>query len=302
MSPNKKQKLSADEKEHHSSDEETTLPLDSLAPPAPASQPEEPPTTTPQPDTTSESSLAARQARFAALKSRASKSATQNLKAAAAESARLATDPSQLTALQRKQAIASHNLLKAETEASGEDFERKRAWDWTVEESEKWDKRMEKKGRHRNNVAFQDHTQEANKVYKRNLRDVKPDIEAYEKQKAELVARAARSGGLEIVETEDGEVIAIDKHNRFYSDGQNTDFVDNKPDKEGVDRLVKDLQKAEETRLRKRRERGREDTEEDITFINEKNKQFNQKLARFYNKVSHDLKSSSLEGRMLIFG
>ena len=148
---------------------------------------------------------------------------------------------------------------------------------------------MEKKARHRGNVAFQDHTQEANKVYKRQLRDMAPDMEAYEKQKAEMVERAAMNGGLEIVETEDGEVIAIDKNNSFYADGQGTDFVDNKPEKGAVDRLVKDLQKAEETRLRKRRARGlKDDVEagEDVTFINEKNKQFNQKLARFYNKVS----------------
>ena len=49
--------------------------------------------------------------------------------------------------------------------------------------------------------------------------------------------------------------------------------------------MVKDLQKAEEVRLKKRRERGRDGDEGDVTYINDKNKQFNQKLARFYNKV-----------------
>jgi pre-mRNA-splicing factor SYF2 len=105
------------------------------------------------------------------------------LKETAAESQRLATDPNQLASLSRKHAFASHNLLKADTEASGEDFERKRAWDWTVEESEKWDKRMEKKQRHRDNVAFQDYRQDARKVYKRQLREMQPDIEAYEREK-----------------------------------------------------------------------------------------------------------------------
>lgn len=64
--------------------------------------------------------------------------------------------------------------------------------------------------------------------------------------------------------------------------------MENKPEKAAVDRLVKDLQKAEDVRLRKRRERGRENERDDgdVTFINDKNKQFNQKLARYYNKVS----------------
>ena len=213
-------------------------------------------------------------------------SAQRNLKEAAAESSRLATDPNLLASLSRKQAFASHNLLKADTEASGADFERKRAWDWTIDESERWDKRMSKKERHREDVSFQDYTQDAQKIYKRQLRELQPDMEGYEKEKAAAVQRAAMNGGLEIVETEDGEVIAVDKTGAFYSTADSTDFIDNKPDKAAVDRMVKDLQKAEEVRLRKRRDRGKGEDDGDITFINDKNKQFNQKLARFYNKVS----------------
>jgi pre-mRNA-splicing factor SYF2 len=80
-----------------------------------------------------------RLAKFRALQARAKASSNQNLKEATKESQRLATDPSQLTALNRKHAIVSHKLLKADTEEAGEDFERKRAWDWTIEESELWD-------------------------------------------------------------------------------------------------------------------------------------------------------------------
>ena len=159
---------------------------------------------------------------------------------------------------------------------------------------------MEKKARHRDGVAFQDYTQDAQKVYKRNLRQLATTEarEEYEKEKAEAVERAARSGGLEIVETEDGEVVAINKSGALYGDTGHTEFVNNRPKKEAVDRLVKDLQRAEETRLRKRRERGREEAgEEDVTFINEKNKQFNSKLARFYNKVcSHFLFYGRFDG------
>ncbi|GAD95374.1 SYF2 splicing factor family protein [Paecilomyces variotii No. 5] len=238
-----------------------------------------------------------RQERFKALRARAKAATERNLKETAAESQRLATDQSQLASLSRKHAFASHNLLKADTEASGEDFERKRAWDWTVEESEKWDKRMDKKQRHRDDVAFQDYRQDARKVYKRQLREIQPDLERYERDKMAAIERAAASGGLEVVETNDGELVAVDKNGTFYSTADSTDFIENKPERSAVDKLVKDLQKAEEVRLKKRRERRGEE-EADVTYINEKNKQFNQKLARFYNKYTAEIRDSFERGHI----
>ncbi|OTA93296.1 hypothetical protein M434DRAFT_21492 [Hypoxylon sp. CO27-5] len=241
-----------------------------------------------------------RLARFRALQARAKTSSDQNLAEATKESQRLATDPSALVALNRRRDIATHKLLKAETEEAGEDFERKRAWDWTAEESERWDKRMKKKAAHRDNNAFQDYRQESNKVYKRQLRDIAPDLERYEKDKMAAIEKAAASGGLDIIETEDGELIAVDKDGSFYSTADSTSFAENKPDKAAVDRLVGDLKKAEEARLRKRRERMAQNGDEgDVTYINEKNKQFNQKLARFYNKYTAEIRDSFERGTMI---
>ncbi|KAL9618689.1 MAG: hypothetical protein Q9160_006656 [Pyrenula sp. 1 TL-2023] len=238
-----------------------------------------------------------RLARFKALQARAKQSATSNLKEATAEQNRQSADRSALTSLSRKHAIASQNLLKAETESAGEDFERKRAWDWTIDESEKWDRRQEKKARHRDDVAFQDYTKESGKVYKRQIREMKHDLEGYEDAKRTAVEKAAQSGGLEVVELDSGELVAIDRDGTFYANGDGTDFVESRPKRENVDRLVDDLRKAEETRLRKRRERGRANDEEaDVTFINDKNKQFNQKLARFYNKYTADIRESFERG------
>jgi pre-mRNA-splicing factor SYF2 len=241
-----------------------------------------------------------RMARFKALQARAKTSSETNLKEAALESQRLATDPSQLTALNRKHAIASHKLLKADVEEAGEDFERKRAWDWTVDESEKWDKRLKKKAAHRDNNAFQDYRQESNKVYKRQLRNIIPDLDRYDKEKMAAVEKAAASGGLEIVETEDGELVAIDKDGSFYSNADSTSFMQNKPDKAAVDRLVEDLDRADKQRLKKRKERMAQNGDDsDVTYINEKNKQFNQKLSRFYNKYTAEIRDSFERGTMI---
>ncbi|KAK8184938.1 SYF2 splicing factor-domain-containing protein [Phyllosticta capitalensis] len=241
-----------------------------------------------------------RMARFKALQARQAASRKQNLKDSTDEARRATVDPHALSSLKRKHAVASHNLLKAETEDAGEDFERKRAWDWTIEESERWDRRLEKKEKHRQDVAFADYRAEARKTYKRNLREIKPDLEGYERQKMEAIERAARNGGLEIVEMESGELIAVDKDGSFYSTADSTDFVNHRPDKEGVDRLVENMKKAEEKKLKAQRARGiNEEDGGDVTYINHKNKQFNEKLGRFYNKYTADIRESFERGTAL---
>lgn len=263
-------------------------------------------TTTTQPSNTtvtpSAASLAlkARQEKLRSLKMRSQSSSKSNMKEASLEASRLATDPTILANLSRKQATASHKLLKADTELAGEDFERKRAWDWTIEESEAWDKRMAEKEAARDDQAFQDYRQDANKTYRRQLGVMDKlgalDKDNYEKQKMQAMEKAAASGNLELVETQDGELVAIDKNGTFYSSSNSTGFVENKPEKAAVDRLVKDLEKAEEARLKKQRERNGKTEDGDVTYINDKNRQFNQKLDRFYNKYTSEIRDSFERG------
>ncbi|ETI28433.1 hypothetical protein G647_00882 [Cladophialophora carrionii CBS 160.54] len=260
----------------------------------------------PKPTTSTPTPAADRLARFAALKSRASQSAKSNLAEAKAEATRAAMDPSLLANLSRRSAIAQHNLLKAdteETEGTGA-FERKRAWDYTIEESEKWDERIAAKKHARENNAFQDYSVEAGKMYDRQIRELEKQAlkdggknrEDYDRQKAEIIENAARTGGLEIVEMDNGELVAIDKDGRFYSSQDSLGFIEQKPKRENVDRLVADLRKAEEARFKKRRDRGREADDGDVTYINDKNKQFNLKLARFYDRYTRDIRESFERG------
>jgi len=259
-------------------------------------------TTEPTPQTSNSDRLA----RFAALKSRAIASSKSNLAETKAEAQRAAIDPSVLANLSRRSAIASHNLLKADTEEEhGEGaFERKRAWDYTIEESERWDERMEQKRRARENVLFQDYSTEAGKIYDKQIRELEKAArkdggkarEEYDAQKTEIIQNAARTGGLEIVELDNGELVAIDRDGRFYADNDSTGFVEQKPKRENVDRLVADLKKADEIRMKKRKERGREENDGDVTYINEKNKQFNLKLARFYDRYTTDIRESFERG------
>ena len=247
-----------------------------------------------------------RAAKFAALKKRATQSARSNMSEAKAEAQRAAVDPTVLANLSRRSAIAQHNLLKADTEEQDGTgaFERKRAWDYTIEESERWDERMAKKKEARDKNSFQDYSAEAAKIYDRQIRELEKSAakdggrnrEEYQRQKADLIASAARNGGLEIVEMDNGELVAIDRDGRFYADQNNTGFVEQKPRKENVDRLVDDIRKAEEVRLKKRKDRRGEENDGDVTYINEKNKQFNLKLARFYDRYTSDIRDSFERG------
>lgn len=294
MPPAKKRKTRATA---NTADEESPVPVVQAQSQEEAAT-SEPSTSTPTAESSASSLDAAAKAkermeRFKALQARARTGAQKNEKEATLESQRLATDPNLLTSLNRKRDIAQHNLMKAEAEENGEDFERKRAWDWTVEESERWDKRLKKKEAHRDDQAFQDYRQDSRKVYKRQIRNMNTDLEGYEREKMKAVEKAAASGGLEIVETDDGELVAVDKDGTFYSTADSTGFVEHKPPKEAVDRLVKDLQQAEDARLKKRKERmGANGEDGDVTYINEKNKNFNNKLNRFYNKVCCYLRCS----------
>ena len=289
----------------------TDKPQSPSSPPAAASETPSSSSATPaEPSAAKSSSSSAaaaaaqeRLARFRALQARAKASSDQNMKEATRESQRLATDPSQLTAINRKHAIAAHKLLKADVEEAGGDFERKRAWDWTVEESERWDKRMRKKEAHRDDTAFRNYARESEKAYKRQLRNMgPPDLERYTREKLAAIEKAAAAGTLDIVETDDGEMIAVDKDGTFFSTAESTAFASqHKPDKAAVDRLVADLRRAEEASLKRRKERLAKSGDDggDVTYINEKNKQFNQKLARFYNKYTAEIRESFERGTMV---
>ena len=65
-----------------------------------------------------------RMARFKALKARQAAGMKQNAKEVQRENERAKIDPELVKKLDRKNAIASHKLLKEDTEADGSDFER----------------------------------------------------------------------------------------------------------------------------------------------------------------------------------
>jgi pre-mRNA-splicing factor SYF2 len=220
------------------------------------------------PEQAEDLAAADRLARFAALRARHSSSKSANLKASQSEASRSVNETAALASLSRKHAVASHKLLKADTEANGDDFERKRAWDWTVDESERWDERVAEKEKRKADQKFQDFRQDARKVYERQMRNFAPDLEKYQKEKMEEIEQAVKTGELQLVEMENGEVVAVDKEGRQFGGTKGNVFAQKKDSKESVDRLVKDMQASESHKIKKAKERlkGGDETG-DITFI-----------------------------------
>jgi pre-mRNA-splicing factor SYF2 len=231
---------------------------------------EEPSSDSLAPSTTDpKAALAARMARFKALQSAKEtgrKHTEKEVRDAQDRESRMA----HLATLRTASDKAAYKLLKSEDP----EFERKRNWDYTVEESEKWDKRINKKSRNRDGVAFSDFRGEANKVYKRQIRQMSAvDKDAYAAEKAATLQRQVQAGLLELVESEDGDVFTVDKATgRINTPAEENYRMDHKPSKEAVDRLVGDLELGEKKRLELRRKRGVEDKDEmgDVTYINQK--------------------------------
>lgn len=141
----------------------------------------------------------------------------------------------------------------------GEDFERKRNWDWTIEDCEKWEKKTKQKGKNQKS-GFQNFNKMAEQAYNKEILNLKVDREAYDQQKK-----------------------VIDKFNGDSHPQMSKILpVYNKPNAADTNILVRNIEEANNRRMKRRRNKQEED---DVnSYINDKNKQFNLKLNRQYDE------------------
>ncbi|KTW28410.1 hypothetical protein T552_01672 [Pneumocystis carinii B80] len=220
------------------------------------------------------------------LRKRMRLSAEANRKDLFSEYQRLKEDPKLARKIELKRQDAEKKLDKQESIERGEDYERKRAWDWTIEESERWDQRMKEKQEARDKSLFADYTQAAQHSYEKLMRKFKPDLEGYEKERAKVMANK------EMLNENDMEV--GNTYESFYRDANFLGFANNKPSKKAIDRLIEDLNKQEEMRNKSRKRIDPDD--EDVSYINERNANFNRKISRFYDKYTREIRESLERG------
>lgn len=235
-----------------------------------------------------ESSLQARMQKMNALRKRMNESFTANRKdvVAAQNEHRKALSESKRLERKRKQAEAMGEKLEAME--TGEDLERKRNWEYSLADNEAWNKKQAKKER-RADTGFSTFDESARRKYRRDMDNFKPDLKAYNAQKAaalgieyveaeaagELMPHASTSTGMQVVPGSD---------TALYQDANAFAYADHKPSDDAIDRVVGKLNLDIDKRAK--RSRARVEDEGDITYINDRNKVFNKKLERYFNKVS----------------
>ncbi|CAB4409170.1 unnamed protein product [Rhizophagus irregularis] len=231
--------------------------------------------------------------KFNKLRNRMDEGESANRKEVYEEHQRKKTNPRELMRQERKREEAEKLLAKQQAEERGEDYERSRFWEYSIESVEKWEKKQEKKAK-KSDVAFTDYNQVATKKYKKQINELKPDLAAYNEQKAAAIASSS------LIKAEDGQIVPVDTESSFYRDANSLQYasVDNQPSREAIDRVVADVNKTIARREKSSRQKTIND-EDDITYINERNRRFNEKIGRFYDKYTKEIKENFERGTAL---
>lgn len=149
----------------------------------------------------------------------------------------------------------------------GEDYDRTKLLNVSALEAERLDRRKKKKNP---DQGFADYEQATIRQYNRLVKNIKPDMNDYGRQREKL-----------------GDA--------FYG-GRNTILHGLQKDtKEGIDRMVNDLEKQISKREKYSRRRTHND-DADIDYINDRNMKFNKKLERFYGQYTTEIKQNLERG------
>ncbi|KAJ3509930.1 hypothetical protein NMY22_g16133 [Coprinellus aureogranulatus] len=250
-------------------------------------------------------SLEERRAKMEALRKKMAAGTRANRESLAEEAAKAKLTQRELARLERQRKLAETLRLKADAEERGEDAERHKNWEYTIEENDEWEKKLARKKR-RADFEFHDDAHAARRRYKKDLDQIKPDLEAYNRQKAialglnpsssnALTTFSSGPSSSAVTITNEEQRLA---HENLYRDANTLIYGDNKPSDEAIDRVVGKVNKDIEKKAKFHRKRVNE-VEGDITYINEHNRVFNNKIKRYYDKYTTEIRESFERGTAL---
>ncbi|PKI82552.1 hypothetical protein MVES_003387 [Malassezia vespertilionis] len=229
-----------------------------------------------------DAALASRAERLNKLRNKMSESASANRSDVVAEqSTRREKAQKRSTAYARKLAKAERVLEERDMQEAGEDVERNRAMQYSIEENEVWEKKLAGKEERRDKGAL-DFQDLAERAYQRQIKLLKPDIQAYAKEEEAEHERPAASfvTQRDLVPASEAQVPAA-----VATYGKHA------PDMAAVDRLVSHLN-HEQDQIRRRSRRRDDDTDTNVTYINEKNKHFNKKIKRYFDEYTQEIRDN----------
>ncbi|CCM05616.1 uncharacterized protein FIBRA_07845 [Fibroporia radiculosa] len=261
----------------------------------------------------SKMTLEERKARMEQLRQKMRTSALANRKSLIEESTKAKVTARDAARLERQRKLAEVLRQKADAEDRGEDVERQKNWEWTIEENDEWEKKKARKAR-RADFEFNNDADAARRRYKKDLDLIKPDLDAYNRQKELALGLApgalAKSGNsssplnsfdpgagssLQVLPTSEQQRLAAEY---LYRDANSLLYADNKPSEEAIDRVISKINQDIDKKSKFSRKRHNED-EGDITYINERNRVFNKKIARYYDKYTAEIRASFERGTAL---
>ncbi|TRY98327.1 hypothetical protein DNTS_025954 [Danionella cerebrum] len=149
----------------------------------------------------------------------------------------------------------------------GEDYNRVKLLEISAEDAERWERKKRKKNP---DPGFSGYAEAQLRQYQRLTKQIKPDMENYEKQRVEC-----------------GE--------DFHPTSNSLIYGTHVPSKDSIDRMVDDVEKQIEKRSKYSRRRAYND-DADIDYINERNAKFNKKAERFYGKYTAEIKQNLERG------
>uniref|UniRef100_A0A3Q4GXJ8 Pre-mRNA-splicing factor SYF2 n=1 Tax=Neolamprologus brichardi TaxID=32507 RepID=A0A3Q4GXJ8_NEOBR len=152
---------------------------------------------------------------------------------------------------------------KKECAARGEDYNRVKLLDITADDAERWERKKKKKNP---DTGF------AGRFGFRNVKV--PIICGY----AFLIV-----------------LLALHSGEDFHPTSNSLIYGTHVPTKDGIDRMVEDVEKQIEKRSKYSRRRAYND-DADIDYINERNAKFNKKAERFYGKYTAEIKQNLERG------
>ncbi|KAG5645028.1 hypothetical protein DXG03_007207 [Asterophora parasitica] len=243
-----------------------------------------------------------RKAKMELLRKKIAASSRQNRASLVEESAKAKISARDAARLERQRKLAEVLRTKVEAEENGEDIERSKNWEWTIEENDNWEKKLKRKAR-RADFEFHDDAHAARRRYKKDLDHIKPDLVAYNKQKelamglapGSLVGFHPTASSSQVVSTSQEQQLAAAN---LYRDANTLIYGDNKPSEDAIDRVVGKINQDIDKKGKFSRKRLNED-EGDITYINEHNRVFNKKIARYYDKYTAEIRASFERGTAL---
>ncbi|KAF9094985.1 hypothetical protein BGX29_009227 [Mortierella sp. GBA35] len=291
-------------------DEEEVVEESTSAPPAPAPAPEAEPATTkssdedqemkdveassssssssvPAPKTNGAAlSMAERMEKLKGLRQKMNASKQANRSDLMAEHQKSKVNHREEAKKERAREAAQGLIAKQEAEEAGEDYERSQFWNYSAESVERWNEKQEAK-RVRMDNKFTDWDQVNHKKYLKQVGELKPNLAAY---------NAKKEAAMHV--NEDGELV-VASDSGFYRDANSVAFLsDAKPSSLAVDRLAADVAKQIDARSRFSKRRAHKE-DDDVNYINDANQRFNQKIARFYDKHTKEIRDDFERGTAL---